>query len=485
VSDLEALTHGTSLTAEERDFLRSLISDWQLLADLSFSDLLLWVPLRTEDRSWPDGFRVVAQIRPTTGPTVFPEDQRGQSVRWGDRPHLETALSEERISRDRDTAMHAGALVIEEAIPVRLNGRITAVIGKYASTISARTPSRLELVYLQTANELAVMIAGGHFRGLGEGSEAPRVGDGLVRLDLDGKITYASPNAASALRHLGSTEKIEGALLGELISDVARERDEPTHEGWLTLLSGRAPRLMSVRSLNAVVDIRVIPLLPAGSRNGAIALLHDVTEIHRRDRELVTKSATIREIHHRVKNNLQTVAALLRLQARRLDDGVARSALEEAVRRVGAIAVVHETLSSSGTDETVAFDEVADRVIEMLVQVAARSEVRVLREGSFGQLPTPVATALSMVLNELVSNALEHGVAEQGSHVLVRVEHQDSQIGVAVIDDGVGLPENFDLDASTSLGLQIVQTLVRNELEGTITFTNLGSGTTVMVVIPI
>ena len=106
--------------------------------------------------------------------------------------------------------------------------------------------------------------------------------------------------------------------------------------------------------------MRAIPLIEGGQRTGAILLLRDVSELRRRERDLMTKDATIREIHHRVKNNLQTVAALLRMQARRLPDGEARAALDEAVRRVGTIAIVHETLSQ-GFDETVDFDEVITR----------------------------------------------------------------------------------------------------------------------------
>ena len=98
-------------------------------------------------------------------------------------------------------------------------------------------------------------------------------------------------------------------------------------------------------------------------------LLRDVTDVRRRERELVTKDATIREIHHRVKNNLQTVAALLRLQARRAVEPEARIALEEAVHRVGSIAIVHETLSMS-PDEEVPFDLIADRLLAMVTEVA-------------------------------------------------------------------------------------------------------------------
>src|ERR1700759_1198618 len=107
---------------------------------------------------------------------------------------------------------------------------------------------------------------------------------------------------------------------------------------------GRAPREAEVDGNGSVVQLRSIPLIVGGSRTGALVLVRDVTELRRRERELMTKDATIREIHHRVKNNLQTVAALLRLQARRLRAPEARAALDEGIRRGGSVAVGGATL---------------------------------------------------------------------------------------------------------------------------------------------
>ena len=100
------------------------------------------------------------------------------------------------------------------------------------------------------------------------------------------------------------------------------------------VVSGWAAREAEVEARGTTVRLRVIPLLPDGLRTAALVLCRDVTEVRRRERDLVGKDATIREIHHRVKNNLQTVAALLRLQARRLPDG--ETAAREALRRGGA-----------------------------------------------------------------------------------------------------------------------------------------------------
>jgi two-component sensor histidine kinase len=233
--------------------------------------------------------------------------------------------------------------------------------------------------------------------------------------------------------------------------------------------------------------MRALPLVPAGVPIGALVLVRDITEVRRRDRALITKDATIREIHHRVKNNLQTVAALLRLQARRVEAPEARSALEESVRRVASIALVHETLAMA-SDETVEFDGIVDRVAAAAVEVAApESTVVMRREGTFGVLPAEVATPLVMVLNELLLNAVEHGFAPGGGgEVVVGAHRFRRKLHVTVADAGRGLPEGFDPTSSQRLGLQIVRTLATGELRGTIALRNrAGGGTEAVLVVPL
>ena len=199
-------------------------------------------------------------------------------------------------------------------------------------------------------------------------------------------------------------------------------------------------------------------------------LIRDVTEVKRRDRALLSKDATIREIHHRVKNNLQTVAALLRLQARRTNNAEGREALMESVRRVSSIALVHDALSMS-VDEEVNLDEVIDRILPIMNDVASvDTPIRIRREGDLGVLDADRATALIMVITELVQNAIEHAfdpAASQGC-VTIRAERSARWLDVVVHDDGRGLPEGFSLEKSDRLGLQIVRTLVSAELDGSL-----------------
>jgi two-component system, sensor histidine kinase PdtaS len=250
------------------------------------------------------------------------------------------------------------------------------------------------------------------------------------------------------------------------------------------VISGKVRRLVEVEANGAVLALRVIPLNPGGDRIGAVVLCRDVTEVRRRERELLTKDATIREIHHRVKNNLQTVAALLRLQARRLDSPEARGALQEAVARVGSIAVVHEMLSHTA-DDTVNFDDVVDQVQSMVIEVSADAHIKARRVGSFGLLDANVATPLAMSLTELMQNAVEHGIGAGEGELAVEVDRRAGRLRVVVADDGKGLPGDFDSDASERLGLQIVRTLVVGELGGTLELGDRpGGGTQAVIDLP-
>jgi two-component system, sensor histidine kinase PdtaS len=473
----------TALTGADIEWLHALVSDWQLLADLSFADLVLWAPLR-DDSGWV----ALAQMRPTTGPTTYLDDVVGTVAAAGRRPFVDAARRERRICREGDPEWTQGVPVRRESIPVTRNGAVIAVIERSTNLSSARTPSRLELTYLKGADDLAQMVAAGMFPVPGEEPalvRSPRVGDGLLRLGRSGKVSYASPNALSAYRRLGLTADLVGAELGPVTARLCAP-GQPADDSLMVTASGRAPRETEVEGHGAVVQLRSIPLVVNGMRTGALVLVRDVTELRRRERELMTKDATIREIHHRVKNNLQTVAALLRLQARRLSAPEARAALEEAMRRVGSIAIVHETLSHT-PEEIVDFDDIAARVVAMAGEVSA-PETRVVPvvTGRFGLLPAAVATPLALVLTELLQNALQHGLSRPGGQTVpvleVTVHRAAGRLTVSVEDNGTGLPTGFDLDRTTSLGLQIVRTLVVSELGGSLEISPRASGGTAVLV---
>ncbi len=472
LSDL--VSRHASLPDGDIEWLYLLVGDWQLVADLAFADLVLWLPTSA------DGFVAVAQARPSTGATVHYDDVVGSTAPEGLLPQLERALAQVRIQRSREPRWFGAYAVREEAIPVVHDGRAIAVVARQTNLGGVRTPSRLELNYVEAADELVGMISRGEFPApdspTGPRRGAPRVGDGLIRLNAEGEVLYASPNALSCFHRLG----VIGSLVGQPLAEVTTgllEESSPVDESLPLVVTGRAPWRTDIEARGVCVSLRAVPLTEGQQRVGAVLLCRDVSELRRRERELITKDATIREIHHRVKNNLQTVAALLRLQARRLTSVEAREALEEAMRRVSTIALVHETLSQA-LDEAVDFDALVDRSLSLAADVAsAGGAITTVRTGTFGMVPAEAATALALVLTELVTNAVEHGFANGGTGTVeVAAERSGQRLRAVVLDDGVGLGDGPG--PLSGLGTQIVETLVRNELRGTISWSAAASGGT-------
>jgi two-component sensor histidine kinase len=335
---------------------------------------------------------------------------------------------------------------------------------------NARRPGQLETTYTDIFLKFAEMVAQGLFPFDGrvaDASVAPRVGDGVIVLDAATRVRYASPNAVSALHRVGVSANAIGQTLAELgVAETAArnayERKEPVIEE-------------IEQTTEVTLLTRSIPLLRKGDVEvevtGGVLLLRDVSELRRRDRLLLTKDATIREIHHRVKNNLQTISSLLRLQGRRLTSPEAKEAIAESVRRIRTIALVHETLSRE-PGEDISFIEIVRplmRLVEEGLQSADRP-VTFQAKGDGGRLPATIATPLSVVILELLQNAVDHGFPEgsAGGAVMVVLSHDEDELLIQVVNNGIALSQDFDFAKARGLGLSIVRTLVTTELAGTI-----------------
>jgi two-component system, sensor histidine kinase PdtaS len=470
----------SALSDEDQIWLNGLVDEWSLLADLAFADLILWVP------DAPDMFHAVAQVRPNTGPTALEDDVVGAEINQ-DHDHLVTeAFLSGKICHSSKHSADADLPVDVTAIPVLGAHGYVAVVEMHSNRLGLRSPGVLEDAYLDAAHLLVGMIHHHQFPQPGDRRVpwvSPRVGDGMLRVARDGTVAYASPNAVSAFRRLGLTSDLFGEDFVGLSRSLLPER-APVERSVTDLLTGAGAAEVDLETDRANVRVRVLRLLDGTRNAGYVVLCRDTTELRSRERQLVTKDATIREIHHRVKNNLQTVAALLRLQSRRISSAEAKAALDDAMQRVAAIAVVHEMLSQ-GFDAEVHFDDVADRLLRMVSDVASTGGyVRMVREGSFGSVPADVATSLSLVLTELCQNAIEHGLGSASGQVFVKPSRENGQLSVEVENFGEPLPPDFDLATSTSLGLSIVSTLVA-DLGGDFRLASNEKSTTATVSLPL
>ena len=473
----------TALEPEDLRHAQRLVASWQTLADLCFADLLLHAPVESVGTGSPPRFVVLAHVRPTTGQTLYPADPVGMLTDGNERPLVARALADGALTTGDGLALGSHEPIRMLCIPVRHGRRLVGVVTRESATSSGRRHGDLERFYLEVFDGFARMIAEGSFPFEGddiEAEETPRVGDGVIVLDRDRRVRFASPNAVSAFHRMGIHGYADGLRLGELgfdqdVVDLAFDR--------------RVPAADEVERRTTVLLLQAIPLLRRGVPEGAVLILRDVTDVRHRDRMLRSKDATIREIHHRVKNNLQTIAALLRLQARRSTSPEARAAIAESEQRIRSIAIVHETLSRDAGD-LVPFDDIVRPLVRSVEDAVSSAErhVRIRVEGRAGELPGELATPLAVVLNELVQNAVDHAFVPgdgRDGNVVVRVAHDHDEVVVEVADDGVGLPPGFTLDASKGLGLSIVHTLVNGELGGSLELLGGPAGTRATVRVPV
>jgi two-component sensor histidine kinase len=462
----------TPLDDPEIQHLQRLAASWGLLADFCSSDLLLFAPV---DDFEGTEFVVLAQVRPTTGQTVYRGDWVGTRLDEHERPLVARSFRNGEIIEGEIHLAVVRERVRVLCVPIRRDGKVIGVVTRESAPSIGRQHGELERTYLDIFNRFARMIAAGDFpyEEKDDTAEAPRVGDGVLLLDPTGRVEYTSPNAVSAMHRVGVHANAEGLRFGEL------GLDESLVKGAFQL---RQPTVEEVERGNEVtVVFRCLPITDRGEVSGGVVLMRDISELRRRDRLLLSKDATIREIHHRVKNNLQTISSLLRLQGRRLDSDEAKAAIEESARRIRSIALVHETLSREAGDD-VPFVEVARALSQMVEEglVDPARPFRVAVSGAAGSVPAAPATSMSVVLNELLQNAVDHAFppgldyAERPGRVEVRMEQLEGQMEIVVEDDGVGLPPGFDLDASTGLGLSIVRTLVETELGGELVLSRAG-----------
>jgi two-component system, sensor histidine kinase PdtaS len=473
--------------------LQRLAASWGLLADFCFADLLLFGVVGEPRDNGGNRFVVLGQVRPTTAQTVYRADWVGTVLEEEDRPLVARAYRLGEIIEGEMTISPLKERVRVLCIPIRYQARVVGVLTRESAPSFGRQPGELERTYVDVFNRFARMIASGDFPFDAEDietEEAPRVGDGVIVLDASGRVEYSSPNAVSTLHRLGVHANAEGLRFSELGLEESVVRTAYALGVPVTEELPRGPDI--------TVLMRGIPLLDHGAVTGAVVLLRDISELRRRDLLLLSKDATIREIHHRVKNNLQTISSLLRLQGRRLGTSEARAAIEESVRRIRSIALVHEILSREAGDD-VPFVDVVRPVVTMVAEsmISPEHPIRFEVEGDGGVLPAGVATPLAVVLNELLQNAVDHAYPpdvqltdDEPGQVRVTIQRTGESLSLRVADDGVGLDPAFDPDAANGLGLSIVRTLVTSELSGDISLRTGGGdgdrpGTEVTLRVPI
>ena len=477
MNDLTALEK--HLNKDELSHLDDLIRSWDLLADLSFADLLLCV---AEPNIPVSPYTVVAHVRPTTSRSIYRTKMEGTVFKSGERPFLDQArktlesidgglLSQTNVERIRTLC-----------IPVNFNGKAIAILSRDFSPDDQRVAGELEMTYFSLFRKLGIMISQGKypFKGVQAETEfTPRVSDGVIELDANGYVRFASPNSVSVLSRL-QVGQVEGKRLGV---------EELKCDSIPLILSTQRPQSDEISVAGQTVTLKGIPLIEGTEMTGALLLIRDISELRRRDNLIRSKDSTIAEIHHRVKNNLQTISSLLHLQSRRLVAEEAQEAINDSVRRIRSIAVVHEILSHN-PEASICFDDVIKPLVRLVSEGLTSPEITIdfKVEGDTVNFPSAETTALAVILNELLQNTIQHGfkdfLAQENPEVTIHFGSTNENFYITVTDNGRGLPVIFD-EKNFGLGLTIVRNLIETDLGGNMELLpNEPSGTVALIRIP-
>jgi len=476
------------LTEEDIAFLQKIENDMPIVADISRADLLIYCAVS------PNRAAVVAQARPHSIAPIHPESVAGRRITAIEEPLVCQALDGGRSLHGNRTLIPGGAPVLQEVRPIRNEeGKVLGVLSIETNLIEHERHRRRSKVFQRALGQLQEMLLRGEIEGAGQLSPFGEH-DGIMVVDSEGWIRYASGIATGLYRRLGYLDSLLGKRASELetrdealVVRAWREKrcfEEETRKGrrvWIKKaipLTSHGERLVGLRRFlgSPSLDPQLV---------GALLTIHDETEVRRRERELKVKSAMIQEIHHRVKNNLQVIAALLRMQSRRSESEEVRRALNDGVARILSVAVVHEFFAQQET-RVINITDVSQRVVNHTRQGILQPDkpIRLTLTGPGIYLPAQQATTCALIINELLQNAVEHGYERKpGGTISVNLQDDGDRVVITVVDDGQGLPEDFSLEQADSLGLQIVQTLVQDDLKGQFELRE-GDGVSAIVTFP-
>ncbi len=296
----------------------------------------------------------------------------------------------------------------------------------------------------------------------------------LVVVDHDGRIQKVNP---AVLRQLNVQED---RIVGQPLEMIWRQSGEYLHDGATitgALRAGVETEFSDQQGASVHVQVSAAELQDEqGHRQGIVLTATDIEDRKRAEQQLRDslreKDVLLKEVHHRVKNNLQVISSLLTMQAKRATDPAAVQVCKDSQRRIRAMALIHEQLYQSDDVSQISFRDYVDQLIRQLRNTFSAPDERVHIHPHIcdAMLDLDLTIPCGMIVNELVTNAIEHAFPDDRSgRIDIEFEDDGSRYRLTVRDDGVGLPPNFDPRQANSLGLRVVDLLTK-QLRGTLTF---------------
>ena len=456
----------TSLTEEDIKVLIEISLTLDATAELTGGDV--FIDCLTNN---PTKAIVVAEAKPLSEKSNYEGSVVGKFALQENEPAALRTLNLGAVSRDIKAITQEKKVVVQNTAPIRNeNGDVIGVLIIEKS---------FEKNVLEEKEVFSKPMFDKNFEIIPETFEYVQKNMDVLTQDIDNSIIifnregtsiYTNKCAEELYKKLGYKEDITGIKFDDLVLDGRAFED--------------IDKLNSSMTTEVIVDdlfleIRYSVAQDKGVLEGINMIIVDITEKVSKEKELMAKSVVIKEIHHRVKNNLQTIISLLRLQSRRVDDKYLQKAFQESISRISSIAITHELLASDGIDEVYIIDilkKLSNNMLKYIERPDLLVEIDVM--GDNFCIDSDRSTSIALVINELIQNSIEHGFKDRKSgYIAIKVFEVGSLVRIEVIDNGEGF--NVESIGSGSLGLNIIRQLVEEKLNGQLTISSRDSGTSV------
>ncbi|MDK2986816.1 MAG: two-component system, sensor histidine kinase PdtaS [Clostridia bacterium] len=456
-----------NLREEDLTIISNVQSSMQNFADLAGADIFIDVLT-----SVPNVALVIAEAKPTTAKSLYKGSVVGEPA---------YRVNEPAVFKTFETGKPSVNIrgVSQEGVPI--SQTVTPILNTYDEIVAVLIMERdisnvvKQEMAVELLSETTQKLTDALLKSAAKEDVLPTLlHDALLIVNSKGIISYAN-KVANELKNVFSDITLQGMSIFNLVKKIPE----------LSSVFNKDSDAEEIKVRNCVLLVRSLPILEGEDKLGTVYLLRDITELRRKEKELMVKSAVIKEIHHRVKNNLQTIASLMRLQLRRINSNEAREAFKESINRIKCIALVHDFFSKESPEEIemkACAEEISHIISEHLIDPTQRISIQV--EGDRVFIPSEKATSVAIVVNELINNALEHAFIN-GKSGIIKIKFIDDKdlVKLEIQDNGIGLPKGFSVELCSNLGLQITQALVTENLNGQIKFLS-NEGTLVKIQFP-
>lgn len=434
----------------------------QAVADIENADV--FIDCLTRD---PDEAIVVAEAKPSNSKSMYRNSVVGELALRKNEPAVLRTLELGVASKDLKAVTQEHITVRQTVAPVKNNGKIIGVLIVEKDVTDAMSHQNnikmLSEGYEQFSDTLISVSVSED-----EDSVANYIDDAILIFDEEGVLRFSNPRADIFYKDMGYRDEIRGMHYNNLSLAQNTFRE---------VMETKNFEDIEVKVGNLFLRARHIPLNSKTFK--LVVIIKDLTLMKEKEKELISKSVAIKEIHHRVKNNLQTIASLLRLQARRSEDKGTKIALHESMSRILSIAATHELLAQEGVDEVDIMEVISnikDNTMRYFNMPIKNVEVTVT--GDNFKVHSDISTSIALVINEILQNSLKYAFPGRNKgRIKIEIEKGKVYSTITITDDGVG----FDVNEvkKSSLGLSIVNSTVSDKLKGNIKIVSGHEGTKV------